>query len=133
MVTITIEYPDSDKKKAADEKNQTPAKLADGIVIERTVTDLFMCIIFALFFLGMFATAAYGYAKGNPLKLLTPYDSKGMQCGRKENGTQEFKYLFWPELDKAVNVKSVVELTDAVLGNSFCVKECPLFHLINIT
>lgn len=87
MATIRIDFPDSDKKKAEEDKNQTPPKLADGIVLERTVTDLFMCIIFALFFLGMFATAAYGYAKGNPLILLTPYDSKGMQCGRKDNGT----------------------------------------------
>lgn len=107
MVTISIEYPDSDKKKSEDEKNQTPPKLAEGILLERSVTDVFMCIIFALFFLGMFATAAYGYAKGNPMKLLTPYDSKGTQCGRG-NATADFKYLFWPDLDKAVNVKSVV-------------------------
>lgn len=82
-----------------------------------------MCIIFCVFFLGMFATAAYGYAKGNPLKLLTPYDSRGTQCGR--NLTSDYKYLFWPDLDKAVNVKKITELTDAILGNSYCVKECP--------
>jgi hypothetical protein len=36
-----------------------------------------MCFIFTLFFCGMFATAAYGYAKGDPEKLITPFDSDG--------------------------------------------------------
>jgi hypothetical protein len=78
---IKIEYPQKDKDKAAEEANQTPAKIASGIELERSCTDIFMCIIFSLFFCGMFATAAYGYAMGNPMKLLTPYDSKGTQCG----------------------------------------------------
>ena len=95
---IIIDYPASDKKKAAEDNNQMPGKLAEGIVVERTTSDIFMCIIFGLFFCGMFATAAYGYAKGNPMKLLTPYDSRGNQCGLKNNATEEFKYVFWPDL-----------------------------------
>jgi len=38
-------------------------------------------MIFVIFFLGMFATAAYGYSQGNPNKLITPFDSQGNQCG----------------------------------------------------
>jgi hypothetical protein len=92
-----------------------------------------MCIIFSLFFCGMFATAAYGYAMGNPMKLLTPFDSKGTQCGMRGNLTADFKYVFWPDLDKALNFSNVVDLSDAILGNSFCVKECPTFSLFNET
>jgi hypothetical protein len=40
-----------------------------------------MCLIFFVFFCGMFATAAYGYAKGDPMRLITPFDSSGNQCG----------------------------------------------------
>lgn len=36
-----------------------------------------MCAIFSVFFCGMFATAAYGYAKGDPTKLITPFDYDG--------------------------------------------------------
>ncbi len=84
-----------------------------------------MLLIFFIFFCGMFATAAYGYAKGDPSKLLTPFDSKGNQCGLAGNATEKYKYLWWPDLHKAVNVKKAVDLTDAILGNSYCVKECP--------
>jgi hypothetical protein len=36
-----------------------------------------MCLIFFIFFGGMFATAAYGYKNGDPSKLITPFDSSG--------------------------------------------------------
>ncbi len=36
-----------------------------------------MCLIFFIFFLGMFGTAGYGYVKGDPMKLLTPFDASG--------------------------------------------------------
>jgi len=36
-----------------------------------------MCLAFFLFFLGMFGTAGYGYAKGDPYNLLTPFDADG--------------------------------------------------------
>ena len=64
--------------------------MKNGIVMDRKCTDWWMCIIFFLFFLGMFATAAYGYAKGDPWQLITPFDSKsnltnlinlGNKCG----------------------------------------------------
>jgi hypothetical protein len=45
--------------------------------MERSCTDAFMCLIFSIFFCGMFATAAYGYAHGDPTKLITPFDSSG--------------------------------------------------------
>ena len=73
----------------------------------------------------MFATAAYGYAKGDPVKLLTPFDSMGNQCGLSGTKTEPFKYLWWPDLYKAVNAKSVSDFTKGVMGNSYCVKSCP--------
>ncbi len=51
--------------------------MKDGVVMNRHCTDVLMCIIFFIFFCGMFATAAYGYAKGDPYKLITPYDADG--------------------------------------------------------
>jgi hypothetical protein len=45
--------------------------------MERSCTDVLMCLIFVVFFCGMFATAAYGYKNGDPTKLIQPYDSSG--------------------------------------------------------
>ena len=52
--------------------------MKNGIVMERQCTDKLMCIIFVIFFGGMFATAAYGYKFGNPSRLITPFDSDGI-------------------------------------------------------
>lgn len=49
--------------------------------MDRSCTDVFICMIFVVFSCGMFATAAYGYAKGDPYKLITPFDVDGNQCG----------------------------------------------------
>lgn len=102
--------------------------MKDGIVMDRKCTDVFVCLVFVVFFMGMFATAAYGYAKGDPTKLLMPFDSDGNSCGG--NGTtKEYKYLFWPDLADSVvgmasNVSSI-EITSDMLGNTVCVKSCP--------
>ena len=53
-----------------------------GIVMNRSCTDVIVCLVFFLFFCGMFATAAYGYAKGDPYRLITPYDSDGKYRNR---------------------------------------------------
>jgi len=45
--------------------------------MNRGCTDVLICLLFTLFFCGMFATAAYGYAYGDPSKLLTPFDYDG--------------------------------------------------------
>ena len=45
--------------------------------MNRKCTDVLVCIIFFIFFCGMFATAAYGYAFGAPSRIITPLDSDG--------------------------------------------------------
>jgi hypothetical protein len=57
-----------------------------------------MCLIFFVFFCGMFATAAYGYAFGDPQKLLMPFDSDGNVCGNKSSAYADYPYLYWPDL-----------------------------------
>lgn len=83
-----LDYPTKDKELASDAKNGTPGTLAEGIAVERQRRDCLFLIIFFLFFLGMFATVAYGYAKGDPVKLLTPFDSRGNQCGLSNSPTE---------------------------------------------
>lgn len=50
-------------------------ELKEGIIMNRGCTDICMCFTFTLFFMGMFATAIYGYIYGDPTKLITPFDS----------------------------------------------------------
>jgi hypothetical protein len=97
--------------------------------MERKCTDVFICLIFFVFFCGMFATAAYGYAKGDPAKLIMPFDSDGNNCGGSNGTLKDFKYLFWPDLASKVVASaqnlSSVNISSSMLGNTVCVKSCP--------
>jgi choline transporter-like protein 2/4/5 len=49
----------------------------NGPVLNRSCTDPICCLIFVAFILGMGATGAYGFAKGNPKLLMTSWDADG--------------------------------------------------------
>ena len=80
-----------------------------GPVYKRKCTDPFMCVLFFIFLCGLFATAAYGYSRGEPGRVLSLYDSDGQQCGAGR--ATEYKYLLYAQLD--VNMTRL-----------YCVKEC---------
>ena len=96
--------------------------------MDRKCTDVFICLLFFIFFCGMFATAAYGYAWGDPSKLISPFDTDGTtsylkecignQCGKGK--TENFKYLVWPDI---TNIKT----NPKVIDYTICVKDCPKF------
>lgn len=52
-------------------------KMQNGPVMDRNCTDVLCCLIFIAFLVAMGALGAYGFAKGNPLLLLTPWDADG--------------------------------------------------------
>jgi len=45
--------------------------------MKRSCTDIACCCLFIAFIVGMAGTAAYGFANGDPLLLLTGWDSDG--------------------------------------------------------
>ena len=69
---------DTEKAQSAKYKSES-----DGINFNnRHCTDVLCCAIFVAFLGAMLAVAGYALQKGNPLILLTPYDSSGNQCGQ---------------------------------------------------
>lgn len=46
--------------------------------MKRSCTDIACCCLFIAFVIGMAGTAAYGFVNGDPLLLLTGWDSDGM-------------------------------------------------------
>lgn len=99
------------------------------MVMERKCTDMLICLIFFVFFLGMFATAAYGYHFGDPQKLLMAFDSDGNACGSKSSTVfANYPYLYWPDLtNSAMTAASSgsMSISATMLGNTVCVKQCP--------
>lgn len=119
----------AEKQKADDKSN------FKTIAWERSCTDWLCCAIFLVFIASMVGITGYGLSKGDPYKIITPYDSVGNQCGMP--GQNKF-------LKSATN-KAAVDLTNypyrhfidlssfitskgtnkASLYKSVCVKECP--------
>lgn len=95
-----------------------PEKLNQGVVMQRKCTDAFMCLVFFLYCCGLFATAAYGYSRGDPMKILTLFDSEGNQCGNVYHKTFSYKYLLWPDIAK------VVQNPLSAPNRRVCVSEC---------
>lgn len=110
------------KLKFADE-------LQNGPTANRHITDVLFMIIFILFCCGMGACMAYGWARGKPQQLVIGWDKDGNGCGYT-NVTQDYPYLYWPELPDKVIVDQIQSgnYTQALqlLNFGTCVKKCPV-------
>lgn len=87
-------------------------EIRDGPLKNRKCTDCFMCLVFAIFLICMFAVGIAGFSQGDPNILMYPHDSSGNQCGRPNRATHNYKYLYYPSADYNTDYK-------------VCVKECP--------
>jgi len=85
---------EKDIKDAQDKKgNMKRAK--DGIEWDRTCTDMICFVVFIAFIVVMLGCASYGFGAGDPMKLLTPYDDIGRECGvHKDVKDYPFKYAY---------------------------------------
>lgn len=94
--------------------------------MDRSCTDPICCLLFVAFIAGMAATAAYGFAKGDPKLLMTGWDADGRGCGYSE-ATKDYPYMYWPapNLD-GVNFTSKNPADYMkIFKYSTCVKTCP--------
>ena len=115
----------------------------NGPIENRTCSDIFMCILFLVFIVGMFGAASYGFKNGDPRKLIIGWDSDANGCGYGgelgDSPTAEFPYLYWakapsPEIIAEItdivkndpkNVKAAMKKAINLLNDGVCVKECP--------
>ena len=83
----------------------------DGAIkMERSCTDILCCLIYLFFIVVMVILAFYGISKGDPLNILTPFDTLNNKCGAPigaGNSTitntrdfTEYKYKFFTNLGR---------------------------------
>lgn len=106
-----------------------------GMVYDRSCTDVICCLVFCLFFACMGAISIYAIGTGNPWKILTPYDSDGNRCGFPDQEATpglgkrdftEYKYKFYTDLDVVLNQAAPLAGANNMY-TAICVKECPTF------
>ena len=93
--------------------------LSNGPIDERGCTDILFCLIFIAFIVGMVVVGILGFTKGNPNLLIYPYDENGKACGLDY---KNYPYLYYYN---AVSSLSFSGNKSNILGNSFCVANCP--------
>ena len=93
-------------------------ELGAGPFSERRCTDIFCCLIFTLFLVGMGFVSGYGFMYGHPDKLLSPIGGDGNICGVSP-GFEEYPYLFIADINEALKDST----TMFMFGT--CVKACP--------
>ncbi len=81
-------------------------------------------MLFLLFLIGLGIVNSIGFDKGEPMRLLAPYDAEGIHnsssklkfkgepCGFENR--EDYEYLFFPELK-----------TSDIFSKTICVKDCP--------
>ena len=84
----------------------------------RRCTDVLCCILFTAFVTGMLVSAIYGYAAGEPWKLIAPIDGDNRVCGYDE-AVKDYPKLYIDNIIQAIN-----DIDDA-FAYGVCVKECP--------
>ncbi|KAH9500275.1 hypothetical protein Btru_073599 [Bulinus truncatus] len=91
--------------------------------VDRSCTDVFCCVIFALFLIGLIATALYAFSYGDPVMLVYPQDSKGNLCGLGPYANK--KYLFMFDLLDCKKLGPAVSLVGCPTSQDICIEKCP--------
>ena len=124
------------RQKDLDSANEDKNKMGkeDGKVnMDRSCTDILCCFVFLAFLVIMFGLGFYGISKGDPLNILTPFDTAGNRCGMPGQGAggaedfTEYPFKFFTKFG-ASNMTggfNSVPISKKELFRSVCVKECP--------
>jgi len=72
-----------------DDANKAENKIeTKGIVWERGCTDILCCFIFTGFLVVMIGLSGFAFSRGDPLNIITPFDSVGNRCGATLQGLE---------------------------------------------
>ena len=84
-------YEERNMEAAKDPKNWPKDK---GIKWERQCTDVICCLIFLVFTVAILGVSFYSFGKGDPARIMTPFDSDGNACGMPDQCSM--KDYAWP-------------------------------------
>jgi len=88
----------------------------NGPINKRECRDLLCCLLFIICTAGFIGLAIYGFSKGDPMRLASPFDSSGNNCG-VDPGFEDYPYLYYPR-PNPLN-------TNGDMFSTLCLKECP--------
>jgi len=66
---------------------------------DRSCTDIPCCILFIVFLLAMLICSGFAISKGNPKRIMTPFDSVGNACGSPKLQCSSSNYVFPQDVD----------------------------------
>lgn len=104
---------DEIKDKYANDVEEFSTGMSEGIVRERSCTDVLCLVIFWAYIGGMIYMALYGYENGAYDKLMAPIDADNNFCGYGPNSG--FPHMMLTDFTNPLNI----------LRSGVCVDKCP--------
>lgn len=101
-----------DNPSAVDQGKISNVALADGPLKNKRCTDCFCLLIFTAFLAGTVFALQYAFTKGDPSRLIQPFDPDHTPCGKGKAKDYPFIYFADP-------------LGKHMFRDTVCVKECP--------
>ena len=96
---------------------------------DRKPRDIVCYILFIIFLILWIFTFAYALSKGDPKKLIVPFDEDRRGCGY-DSDLKDYKYLYFYQLGKNSTEWQAITSSpnynrSSVLTAAFCVNQCP--------
>lgn len=104
----------------ADENKKNFKQVEGGIEWERSCTDILCCMVFIAFIVAMMGVSGYALSTGDPMNIITAFDSDGNKCGKEGTPFEEYKLKHFTSLLQAGG-----DTTSPSMYNAVCVSECP--------
>ena len=104
----------------AEKEKENMKVVEGGIEWERSCTDVLCCLIFIAFIAAMLGVSGYALSTGDPMNIITPFDSDGNKCG--EVGTDFENY---PNKHFTSLLAAAGDTSNPSIFNADCVSKCP--------
>jgi len=65
----------------AEKHKENFKSVEGGIEWERSCTDILCCMVFIAFIVAMLGVSGYALSTGDPMNIITAFDSDGNKCG----------------------------------------------------
>lgn len=101
-----------------------------GPMKNRSCTDIICCLLFVICVTAMVAVSAWGYAYGDPKKLIYPVDSDGNMCGVGDYASKPYLHYF--DILQCTKV-GVAAIAAGCPTPSVCVASCPSSYWVYVT
>lgn len=110
-----------------EESTNDPVDKFEKVDTNRRPRDIFFCLLFLIYWIGMISVAGFAFDQGEPYALLYGLDYEGDVCATGSKASLDVQY--WPNIqrtrDAVVQSSTNYKLDGLFIAPRICLKTCP--------